>query len=193
MRSAIPWETRPGRHPGWTDRRVALRPSYTAAGPRSAPRFVRELDRRDVPSSSAALAQKPAQDSPDRPEAGRGPICAETRQRLLKPSAGAFGGQGSECAHRRPTRMRRTARPFLCELLRAGREPTEHPLDAGRQHSDAAPVEPPAACPENGQTVKRVGRHSGPPHQSNRYGASVRIEERKRPRLRTPVVGLSVV
>ena len=53
-----------------------------------------------------------------------GPIRAETRQRLSEAVCRPFGGQGSECAHRRPTRMRRTARPFLCELRRAGREPT---------------------------------------------------------------------
>ncbi len=52
-----------------------------------------------------------------------------------------------------------------------------------------------AACRMSGERTNRQtgGPLFGTAPQSNRYGASVRIEERKRPRLRTPVVGLSVV
>jgi hypothetical protein len=80
----------------------------------------------------------PAQDSPDRPEAGCvGPICAERASELSKALCRAFGGQALVCAHRRPNRLGRTARPSLCELLRTGGEPTKHPLGEGGQRCDA--------------------------------------------------------
>jgi hypothetical protein len=44
---------------------------------------------------AAGVAQKPGQDSPDRREAGGGPIRAETRQRLSEALCRAFGGQAS--------------------------------------------------------------------------------------------------
>jgi hypothetical protein len=84
------------------------------------------------------LAQKPAQDSSDRREAGVGGLSARKRASdSLKPSVGHLAAKPRYAPIGDRTRMRRTARPSLCELRRAGREPTKHPLSAGRQRSDA--------------------------------------------------------
>ena len=88
-------------------------------------------------ASGGGLAQKRALDSPERREAVWGlPDCEDSPATLRSRLRGTWD-QGSVCAIGDRTRVRRTARPSLCELLRAGREPTKHPLSAGRQRSDA--------------------------------------------------------
>ena len=56
---------------------------------------------------------------------------------LSKPSVGHLAAKPRNARIGDRTHMRRTARPSLCELLRAGREPTKHPLGEGRRRSDA--------------------------------------------------------
>ena len=66
-----------------------------------------------------------------------GPISAERASDSLKPSVGHLAAKPRNARIGDRTHMRRTARPSLCELLRAGREPTKHPLGEGRRRSDA--------------------------------------------------------
>ncbi len=108
-----------------------------------------------------------------------GPIRAGTRQRLSEAVCRPFGGQGSECAHRRPTRMRRTRyRPYANCYVRAMSR-----LSIRSTQAASIPMLPrQAACRMSGERTTRQtgGPLLGTAPQSNRYGASVRIEKRKR-------------
>ena len=120
----------------------------------------------------------------------------------LRPIAGACDGQASASQRglRRPPRHRTEevgGQELRASLVRR-RAYNRRRYWALRLGGEAPPCILPSRRkrePVASPLVSQMGGPlSGPPPQSNRHGASVRIEERKGPRLRTPkVVRLSVV
>ena len=86
---------------------------------------------RRAPQGAQGIAQKRVRICPTGVRLVVGGLSAQKRTSdSLKPSGAHLATKARFAPIGDRTRMRRTARPSLCELRRTGREPTKHPLRA---------------------------------------------------------------